>query len=164
MKCLSCGKVYDQGKCPVCGLQSVIAIGDMDDMQKKQFEVFAEKWRENFVGNIELSIVAYEWQANANEILELAEKHYLPFPKFVDMKLGETYWINEQFARNDGNSLNLTLSAKKDSATKEVAVTIPAPKTEDFWHIGVSIEEGFSAKLHLKAGNEETVSQFVDIL
>lgn len=166
MKCLVCGKEYDQnsmGKCPVCSFQGVTTIGAMDDKQRRDFEDMARKYREHFLSNVKLSIVAYEWEANEEEILVLANKDYVEFPPCKNMEFGKNYAIGEQFARVDGPTAELILSIDNNGNKKEIPVTMNVPQEAEFWTVSVSLEDGFTVKLHLNSKNEATESQAISI-
>ena len=45
-----------------------------------------------------------------------------------------------------------------------VKTSIAIPKAEDFWYVGISFEDGMQLKVHLKAGQQETVSAPVALI
>lgn len=165
MKCLVCGKEFEGStKCPVCGFTSAAIVGEQTEEMKRHMKLLAEEHKERILGGTELSIVVYEWQPNKDEILELAEKDYVSFAPCKDMVQGQIYWISEQFARVDGSNVELILAVNKDGNQKEITVSVPIPKGEDFWTVGASLEDGFSVKLHLKTNQQTTQSEEIIIL
>lgn len=168
MKCKICGKDYDQTRitaCPICGFHPFFVVGDMDEGQRHTLEMAENNYKRNFFAAFTVSIIAYEWTPDEEELLVLHKKHKLPFDACSNMNPGEVNWMKESFARLEGTRVELDLSVERTGEKEQlIKASVDMPQAADFWRVGISFEDGMKLKVHLKAGDQETVSEGYDIL
>lgn len=154
MKCCACYSELrdDKSICDICGMQNIKIIGDVDEMAISTIEKLGKDYRQEQLGNVNLSLKAYEYEMNDSGLKEKAFQK-VQLTNAVNLVYGKTVWLEKKFASIPTErcmDLDLILDGKN---TTYVTVHFHAPQVEDFWYVGIEMKEGFRATI--KIGNEQ---------
>ena len=162
MKCIACGNEAGGSSCPCCRFPVYEIVGDSVDESKAQIEAFAKIHRDNYLNDVSLGIVAYEWKDDNGKIVE--KSHTRVF--FADGRALKTdeVWLQEDFARlPDADKLTVKVVIKKGTAVAEQDVQIQNLTEREFQKIGFRLEEELHVRMLLKNDSSRTESAPISV-
>lgn len=154
--CQCCGAELTGSRCGYCGFVEII---DMDGTGSEVVRSMAAVHKKNLAAAItDISIVSYSYRWNdAKSRLELDKKEELKLADGADCYPG-LLWSTQDFGQMAaGKDLSLDLSYRVRGAEKHLSCTIPTVQCDDFWKLGLLIDQNL--KLQLLLGTEKKHAQ-----
>ena len=154
--CQCCGAQMNTTRCDYCGFVEII---DMDGSGTELVNSMAASHKQNIVAAItELSVVSYSYRWNeAKSRLEMDKKEEIKLADGVECYPG-LKWTSQNFGQmSAGQEITLELTYKFKGRKKKLSCTIPTVQCEDFWKLGMVIDQNLKLKLFL--GTEKTQTQ-----
>lgn len=142
--CPCCGSAMINNHCIYCSFEPK-DLSSPEAISRQSVQHALE-----FVGNLadfSVSAFRYVWVPERSR-LEKRSAELVHFGSANDF-FNKTKWAKEKFAQvcnGEGTELNLNMNYKYKGKIKSIKVAIPTVKSDDFWHIGVSLD----TSLHLK--------------
>lgn len=159
MKCNVCNSLYNgTSKCPYCGMIGIVDLDGDSDILK----MMASNYKNKILGNIQaIGIKTYTYRFKEGVVAKNSENRN-------EIATGKScfntwVWTQEGFAQNKGmKKLVLGLYIKtKDQGIKDFTVSIPCPEQDDFWQVGIRIDENL--RLCVALGTREQYNQVNDL-
>lgn len=160
--CQCCGTKMNTSKCNYCGFVEII---DMDGSGTELVQSMAANHKKNIVGAItDLCVVSYSYKWNeAKSRLEMDKKEELKLADGVDCYPGMK-WTSQAFGQLPaGKDITLEISYKFRGAKKKLSCTIPTVQCDDFWKVGMVIDQSLKLKIFLGTEKNHTESSAFDL-
>ena len=153
MKCLVCGKEFNDDVCPVCGFPIVQIPGDDYEEGLRTLQPVINHHRKLFAERLSLGVVTFEYEMADSVITEKGHKTSV-FGKLSDM-MNETVWLNDVFEYpNLRNIMYLNVILKTDGKEeKSFKVKLPNFKEACIGRLGACCDESLNFVLKLKNEN-----------
>lgn len=146
--CQCCGAELTGSRCAYCGFVEII---DMDGTGNEVVQNMAAVHKKNLVAAItDISIVSYSYKWNeAKSRLELDKKETLKLADGNDCYPG-MLWTAQSFGQlAAGKDLTLDISYRFRGVQKQVSCTVPTVQSDDFWQVGLLIDQNLKLKVFL---------------
>lgn len=165
MKCRVCGCEVELGQiCMKCGFPNMSIVGEKEE-SKEEINHLVATFRQRLIGTAEVSIVVYEWRILEDKVEKIGSRA-ISFPSCSNLELGKTVWLDTKIARVPNVAeveLNLEIKTVGDQKLQR-KVKMPVPQEQEYWLVGISLEEGLKIRLHLKNQQSETQSPLIDVM
>jgi len=160
-RCLCCGTVTEgRSFCPYCGFVQVVS---MDSAGEQYNDAIRKEHRNEVVSllkNFSISSYYYRWNEATSQLeLDKSETVKLADGKDCDNRI---FWSSQTFGQNrpeNGQPMKLTLNYTFDSNRRQVTCQIKPVQCDDFWKIGVMIDQNL--RLVVCLGNEKNCAKSV---
>ncbi len=150
MKCHACGNTRidaAMGRCPLCGFPLMHMVGDGADPEGMLRKLSGE-YREQKLSEITLGFLTYSHEMRAGRLVRSGVRERAFSVRACDLPVGEIVWEDGDFARIDeGEAITVTLVIGEGEAGRQVELSMEAPDTEGFWHVGLLAEPGFAVRV-----------------
>lgn len=127
-------------------------------------EEMAEKYRRKKLESLKAGIVIYGHEKDG-ENLKINQEHNIQLAECIDLKIGETKWYDQDFARVDTAepiALKIWIQKQQDPL-KIYIVHAKAPDTDGFWHVGIRLLPELKLQLILGDDGKETESEPISL-
>lgn len=165
MKCYVCGmdKIENKARCPLCGFPVPRIVEDGEQGRAKVKEM-AEKYRRKKLEGLKAGMVIYGHEKDG-ENLKINQEQYIQLAECPDLKIGETRWYDQDFARIDtAEPIVLKVwTQKQQDPIQFYTVSAKAPDTDGFWHVGIRLLQELKLQLILGDDEEETESETISL-
>ena len=165
MKCVVCGKTFNNKKCPICGFPVLVVpeAGRVEDaLREKENIELVMRYRRALLSKLRVSWMAYYWQDKSGKIeLNRCEKIVIGSGSQL---YGETVWSDKKCARiPDPDSVDVEFTVEYKVASggdeeKKLKVSIPNLKNHEPQNIGVSLGNAIELTAYLKNTQQQANS------
>lgn len=155
--CQSCGAEMIGSKCGYCGFREII---DMDESGTDLLRTMVESHKKKLAESItDISVVTYAYRWNQEKYgLEQVKKEMTRLADGKDC-YPNVHWTAQPFGQvNAGQNLKIELSYKVCGKQKQLICEIPAAVCNDFWKIGLLIDETLHLQVYLGTRENSTAS------
>ena len=156
MKCFICGKDYDAVECPRCHCPNIHVMGDRDAALAQLRPIILAS-RENFLSNVEVSLLIYHWKDQDGQIVPDREE-YLRLGTAAEL-LKEERWLSNQFARiPDVETISVTISVAVSNSTHRLQISVPNLQQPELQRLGARLDDDMNLRLLLCNDSQQPVS------
>ena len=150
MKCLVCGKNYNDYECPRCGFPDLqLPLGKELEEARKKVQPKIDAHRAEFLKKIEVGIKVYYWK-DQDGVLAADREEKCSFGSGSAL-YGKTVWLDQKFARvPEEKTLPIWLYIRVDGTEHERIVELPNLQEAQLQEIGLSMDNGFELCLMLR--------------
>ena len=163
MRCVACGNDHWEGaECPRCHFPVYEMLGEDLDQSLAQIRAFAEEYRKEYLNDLQLGVVTYQWQ-DVDGIIR--EKSHTPiyFAAGSILSSGE-FWYQQKLARiPDQDTIPVTLALKKGKQEWQIPVQVPNLKQAELQQVGFRLEDELHVRILLKNDSARTESEPVSV-
>ena len=151
MKCLVCGKVYEDNDCPRCKFPNIQIPLDGMEEKRKALQPTIDAYRKKFLPKIEVGVVIYHWKDD-NGTLAVEREERRSFGT-GDALYGKMVWLDQKFARvPEEKTLPIRTYIRMNGEEREEMLQLPNLQEAQLQEIGISMDEAFDLSLHLRNG------------
>ena len=165
MKCYCCHKNFDDelSKCPCCGFPTFF-LPDGTQISEADLESEISAFREEKVGNVEISIARYFWKKDEEkQVIVLDRKEYAKIADGTQLLKEGTVWMEQFFARTvSGRTISIEYKLAPDSETAKIPIS--TPRDVSFWQLGVTLDENMTFRFLLKSEAETKQSELIALI
>lgn len=166
-KCPICGRLNYRGMiCPDCGYdescnyEKYMTLFRMEDNTVLSESGMRQQWERKstkaVLEGVSICIVGYEHEMRDGVLCQKAE-HVIEIARGSDLSTGKIVWYPQDFAMIDvSEKLRLQVIIKKNELSKALEMEFFPPRLNDFWHLGVKLEE--DGRIKLLVGNDKLYS------
>ena len=155
--CQCCGTKMNTSKCDYCGFVEII---DMDGSGTELVQSLAATHKRNILGAItDICVLSYIYKWNeAKSRLEMVKKEELKLADGTDcyQRIRRSHYSFGQIPA--GQDMSIELHYKYGGEKKSLICTVPTVQCDDFWKLGVQIDEQLRLKLYLGTTEKYTES------
>lgn len=157
MKCVVCGKEFNDNSCPVCQFPVIKFPGDpTEGMRAMKHKIDA--FRDHFLSQVSVGIVTYTWK-DGDGMIVLDKENELDFGTGTQLYNG-VCWISQKFARiPDVKSLDIQLSVHHNGSKSGRKVTLPNLFETELQEIGAALDENLNIQLILRNASGQAKSK-----
>lgn len=163
MKCVICGKNFEQENCPICGftkfiIPSGVELEKVIEENKETIDLF----RTDFLSNLEISVEIFRWK-NKNGTLTENGKDLVRIGSGNEL-MEKKVWAEQEFARIENvDTINVNLLVKYKRGENTISVEVPNLKQSELQRIGAELNQKMEIKLFLGNRIEEKESSFIPL-
>ena len=147
-KCQCCGTDVSGSKCAYCGFREII---DMDESGTELLHTLVSNHKERLIEGItDISVVSYLYGWNQKK--SALEKKQKEVVKLADGKdcYRNIHWAAQNFGQlASAKEIQLEFSYRVNGNEKTLTATLPAVICDDFWKIGLTIDEALHLQIFL---------------
>lgn len=162
MRCIVCGREYEDDKCPVCNFPKVEFPADPEE-GLRAMKPTIDAYRDNFLNQVSIRIMTYQWKDD-NGVIAMDSKKQIPIGTGKELREG-TKWLAEKFARiPDVEKLQVDLSIQvNDMGGVYRSVSIPNLMEAELQELGASVDDNLNLQLLLRNSSGTTQSEKIPL-
>lgn len=160
--CQCCGGELQSNRCSYCGFVEII---DLDSSGTEFVKNMAASHKKKLVAAItDLSVISYRYKWNpAKSRLEMSKKEQLKLVDGVECYPGMR-WTTQDFGQMPaGKDITLDISYKFNGKIKQLSCTLSTVQCDDFWKIGMVIDQSLKLRVFLGTEKKHTQSPALDL-
>lgn len=161
-KCQCCGADMNGSKCGYCGFREII---DMDESGTELLHTLVSNHKNRVIEGItDISVVSHLYGWNAKKAaLEKKKKETLKLADGTDC-YRNLYWAGQDFGQLASlKEIQLEISYRVNGNEKQLTVTLPSPSCDDFWKLGLTVDESLHLQILLGTEKSHTSSQWLSL-
>lgn len=141
MKCLVCGKNYEDNECPRCGFPDLqMPLGEDLEEARKKVQPMIDTYRKSFLQKVEVGVKIYHWK-DENGTLAVDHEEKRAFGSGNDI-YGKTVWLDQKFARiPEEKKLPVRVYIRCDGDEREEEMPLPNLQEAQLQEIGISMDQ-----------------------
>jgi hypothetical protein len=150
----------EESRCVYCGMPVII---DIDGTAADKIEAEAAKYRSGLVSKITgISTAAFSYAVKDNQFVDNGE---ITIPIADGTKcFKHPIWAGKDFVQAPGQGKQrLTIEYKFGGKPQSLSCEINTPKTEDFWKIGVMLDERLRLNVYIGAEKQHSSAENLDL-
>lgn len=159
-KCQCCGAEITGSRCDYCGFREII---DMDESGTELLHALVSSHKKRLIDGItDISVVTYlyEWDAKKTA-LEKKNKEVLKLADGTDC-YRNIYWAKQDFGQMVSvKKIELELSYRFNGNEKQLTVSLPSVTCDDFWKLGLVIDEALKLQVFLGTKKNHVKSELL---
>lgn len=159
-KCQCCGAELNGSKCAYCGFREII---DMDESGTELLRTIVSSHKKRVIEGItDISVVSYLYEWNAKRAaLEKKKREVIKLADGTDCYLND-YWAKQDFGQMPAEKvIRLEISYYVNGNEKQLTVTLPSVSCDDFWKLGLHIDETLRLQIFLGTKKNHTSSEWL---
>lgn len=159
-KCQCCGADMSGSRCGYCGFREII---DMDESGTELLRSLVSAHKKRLLKGItDISVVSYQYAWNAGKsALEQKAREQIKLADGEDC-YGKVYWAKQEFGQlPSAKEVRFALSYRINGAERTMEVALPSVICDDFWKLGLIIDESLKLQVFLGTGKHHTVSEIL---
>jgi len=155
MNCLCCGTIMnpEESKCSYCGAVHIVDLDQGDAVQN-----YANSHRQKIIEKLNnFRLPAYYYKYEQDKFVDPDRPKQIIIGNGKDC-LKKVLWSQESFAQyHRAEKMSLTISYDFGGSKKEFDFDIDLPDTDDFWKLGIEIDEKLRLNVYLGDAEKNTV-------
>ena len=161
--CLCCRKPLTRQTCDYCGFVDVEVLSeDAETFLAQEIREYAESLASD-ITEISVNSAVYEWKEETSRLEMTSRK--------IETKIADgaecfavRKWGGQDYGQQlSGKRIKLELSYRYMGKKKQLTCTVPTARCDDFWRVGVKIDNQLQLKVYLGSEKKYTESEALDL-